>query len=138
MKELVVALVLLFAVSEHAYAQSTLALQEKCAEGAKKIVSETGGCDWVNSTKEYTMNCQYISHYNKKLDKCFIRFDMTTIWWAPKEWKGKKDETVQIIDVFEHKMIGEYNSMLGLQEIGGRKCNSRTEFEALIKPYMED
>jgi hypothetical protein len=119
-------------------AQSTLALQEKCAEGARKIVSETGGCLWVHSTKEYTMSCQYISHYNKKLDKCFIRFDMTTIWRAPKEWKGEKDETVQIIDVFEYKMIGEYNSMLGLKQVGDRKCNSRTEFEALIKLYMEE
>lgn len=119
-------------------AQSTLALQEKCAEGAKKIVSETGGCLSVHSTKDYIMSCQYIYHYNKKLDKCFIRFDMTTIWRAPKEWKGEREETVQIIDVFEHKMIGEYNSMLGLKEVGGRKCNSRTEFEALIKPYMEE
>jgi hypothetical protein len=121
-------------------AQSTLALQEKCAEGARKIVSETGGCLSVHSTENYIMNCQYISHYNKKLDKCFIRFDMATIWLdsAPKQLQGKRDETVQIVDVFEHKMIGEYNSGWGLKEVGGRKCTSRTEFEALIKPYMEE
>ncbi len=121
-----------------ANAQSTLALQEKCAEGAKRIVSESGGCEPVDSTKDYTMYCQYISHYNKKLDKCFIRIDMTTIWKAPMEWRGKKDEAVQIIDVFERKMIGHYDSAVGINEVGDRKCNSRTEFEKLIKPYMEE
>jgi hypothetical protein len=42
------------------YAQSTLALQEKCAEGAKAFVERLGDV------------MTYTSHYNKKLDKCFI------------------------------------------------------------------
>jgi hypothetical protein len=121
-------------------AQSTLALQEKCAEGTRKIVSETGGCLPVHTDKDFVMHCEYRSHYNKKSDKCFVRFDLKTIWLdsAPKQLKGKTYETVQIVDVFEHKMIAEYDSTWGINEVGGRKCNSKTEFENLIKPYMEE
>ena len=124
-----------------ANAQSTLALQEKCAEGARKIVSETvTGCPPIYSGEKYLMYCEYKSHYNKKLDKCFIRFDIKTTWLdtAPGQLKGRTDELVQIIDVFEHKMIGEYDSGWGKNEVAGRNCNSRTEFENLIKLYMEE
>jgi hypothetical protein len=47
--------------SDAANAQSTLPLQEKCAEGAIKFIERL---DSVVS---------YDSHYNKKLDKCFVR-----------------------------------------------------------------
>jgi hypothetical protein len=121
-------------------AQSTLALQEKCAEGAKKIVSETGGCLPVDAGKDYLMFCDYKSHYNKKLDKCFVRFDFKTVWKdnAPEPFKGRTYEAVQIIDVFGHEMIAYYDATLNINEVGGRRCNSRTEFENLIKPYMEE
>ena len=76
MRKISLTVFLVICLAGVANAQSTLALQEKCAEGAKKIVSETGGCCGMDSTKDYTMYCQYISHYNKKLDKCFIRFGL--------------------------------------------------------------
>jgi hypothetical protein len=48
-------------------AQSTLALQQKCAEGAKKFYKEeekirTGIAIFYNE-----------HHYNKKLDRCFLQ-----------------------------------------------------------------
>jgi len=48
-------------------AQSTLALQEKCAEGAKKFIADP------ENMAVYSGYSGYISHYSKKFDKCFIR-----------------------------------------------------------------
>jgi hypothetical protein len=72
-----------------AKAQSNLALQEKCAEGAKKYffaqINSYGG-SW-GSFKDFGgseglgMN-HFTSHYNKKLDKCFIRIEFS---FAPKD-----------------------------------------------------
>ena len=64
-KKLILALFLTIMMVSPVNAQSTLALEEKCAEGARK---------WF---REHSSEVIYghSSHYNKKLDKCFIRVD---------------------------------------------------------------
>jgi hypothetical protein len=57
-------LILVVAVSS-AYAQSTLFLQKECAEGAKKLIE--------NANNVLT----YSSHYNNRLDRCFMRVGFT-------------------------------------------------------------
>lgn len=125
MKRILVLLtVLSFLTPISVKAQSTLTLQEKCAEGARK---------WF---KDHSSEVIYghSSHYNKKLDKCFIRVDY---FFSETEW-----QLVQLHDAFDWRLIGSCfqrkdGTLVGCY-VGTKMCASRTEFEALIKPYMED
>jgi len=124
MKQFVVGLILLFVVSGDAYAQSALGLQEKCAEGAS---------EWLKDHSSEVIH-GLRSHYNKKLDKCFIRVDY---FFSETEW-----QLVQLHDAFDWRLTGSCfqrkdGTLVGCY-VGTKRCSSRTEFEALIKPYMEE
>jgi hypothetical protein len=141
MKALFLAFVFTILIVSSVNAQSTLALQEKCVEGAKKLVLETGGCG-TTSEKGFLLSCQYRCHYNKKLDRCFIRWDLHTFWDKKYADLVGRNYTIRIEfgDVFERRLIGQYDKSIvfGECKVGDKKCNSLEEFEALIKPYMEE
>jgi hypothetical protein len=124
-------------------AQSTLALQEKCAEGAKKFfldrISGYGG-EWgfFNDKIWGRGYNDFTSHFNKKLDKCFIRIEFHS-------FADKTKNAISIIDVwnvFEGIHIGRLSTPVEWPSadcvVVGKTCNSPSEFEALIKPYMEE
>ena len=96
MKTLFFVLFFIIMVASPLNAQSTLALQEKCAEGAKKVFNRWGWKEGISS---------YESHYNKKLDKCFIHAYSTTY----------KDNQVHIYetvgDVFGNKEYALYSAL---------------------------
>lgn len=126
------------------YAQSTLPLQEKCAEGGKAFVERL---DSVFS---------YDSHYNKKLDKCLIRVGF--YFGVSKEKLNigngktaalKHPQTMQALyNVFDGKMIGKtYSNGMKMEicYVGNTECKPHDdpylmmeEFENLIRPYMEE
>ena len=118
-------------------AQTTLALQEKCAEGAKKFFDD-GGLKFKERMESGTWYNNYEWHYNKKLDKCFI---LVTSF---RESGGKEGLTYHyevLYDVFEGKIYGEISGFVGEATSGivkGKSCKSQVECEALIKPYMEE
>jgi hypothetical protein len=133
---------LLFAIawaistSSSAHAQSTLALQEKCAEGAKVFILRL---DSVAS---------YDSHYSKKLDGCFLRAGVY-LGSTSEDMKLpdgkiktlKHPHTMQsLYNVFDGKMIGNF-SLIGTEVqdcwIANTKCKTIDEFENLLKPYLE-
>ena len=126
------------------YAQSTLPLQEKCAEGGKTFVER------LESVVSYN------THYNKKLDKCFIRVGF---YFGVEEEKldmgnGKKvtlkhPQTMQALyNVFDGKLIGKTSSngmKIETCYVENTKCKPHDdpylmieEFENLIRPYMEE
>ena len=110
-------------------AQSTLALQEKCAEGAR---------EWLKDHPSGAIH-SHSSHYNKKLSTCFIRIDCFI--------SETGTQLVQLYDTSESgliqsRLIGSYSqtkdgALTGCY-VGTRKCESRTKFDSLIKPYMEE
>jgi hypothetical protein len=120
-KKFIFVLFLATIIISDANAQSTLALQEKCAEGAEKFVSDI--------QVRFLSQC----HYNKKLDRCFVKvmyFEERRVWTA-------------LSDVFENAVIGFYFPETSEPKsitcfVENKKCNSLDEFEALIKPYMEE
>ena len=146
MKSLLVGLAMIFCLvmSNIANAQSTLALQEKCVEGAKKFVLETGGCNQFKSHNGYLHSCQYTSHYNKKLDRCFIQWDMHTFWDKGRNIEepltGTHTIHIDLADVFERRLVGQYDDSIIFKEckVGDKKCNSLEEFERLVRSYMEE
>ena len=116
-------------------AQSTLALQEKCAEGAKKFFYDRG-FKFVEKGDNDTKINNYQSHYNKKLDKCFILIISLSYGKrrGPFHYEG-------LCDAFEGTIYGEISGLEGGPITGtvmGKLCRSQDEFEALIKPYMEE
>jgi len=95
-------------------AQSTLAPQEKCAEGAKKWFFEHlnyygGGWGSFKSFlgSEGLGRNHFTSHYNKKLDKCFIRIEFSFV-------TKDKDEipinTIEVYNAFEGTLLGGYSA----------------------------
>jgi hypothetical protein len=121
-------------------AQSTLTLQEKCAEGAKKFIE--------NHSSEGVVD--YINHYNKKLDKCFIRIGYYFGKKDVEEWKKLLPSSralslpvwaVGIYDSFGGSQIASYFRDRGTTitcYVGNKQCKNTDEFEALTKPYMEE
>jgi hypothetical protein len=138
MKQFVVTLILLLAVSGYAYAQSTLALQEKCTEGAKKFFYDRG-FKFVEEGDNDTKFRNYQCHYNKKVDKCFIL--ITSSSYRKSGGKEGLFHYEALCDVFEGKIYGEISGLVGGSITGtvmGKFCKSQDEFETLIKAYMED
>ena len=105
-----------------ANAQSTLALQERCTEGAKKYLESHPPIGIIG----------HVSHYNKRFNKCFMRVDC---YYSETGW-----QLVQLVDAFESKLIGSCLQMKDGTLMGcyveTERCASRNEFEALIKLYM--
>ena len=153
MKEFVVGLILLFAVSGHAYAQSTLTLQEKCANEARENFERKycgdqsqiypSGCFTVDLFGTYYWS--YESHYNKKLNKCFLLAHGHTYY------KGLPTfNDYSLIDVFEWKVYAIYFARTGYDKnlslypdvaecsVGDKQCKSLEEFENLIHAYMKE
>jgi hypothetical protein len=142
MKKFLLAFILLICFSGVANAQSTLALQEKCAEGAKKFflhhINLYGG-SWGNFRDEKGRGYNHFtSHYNKKLDKCLIQIDY---YYFPKDERERVIRSIEIFDAFEGTIRGSFFAgvyPLLICEVGNKKCNSLEEFKALIKPFMEE
>ena len=119
------------------HAQSTLALQEKCAEGGEKFVLR------LHSVESYT------SHYSKKLDGCFLcaGFFYGVIIEDMKLPSGsiitlRHPDTGRVLyNVFDGNIIGIYRLVGGETRecsVGNKKCKSIDEFEKSIKPYMAE
>ena len=113
-------------------AQSTLALQEKCAEGALKYYREAIVL-YLESKDKVGM----LYHYNKKLDRCFIRVSHI---------KENYDVVEEIYDVYENRLIAAFVKSQGIWNIEDKffffdKMKYPSElkkFNTLIKPYMEE
>jgi hypothetical protein len=140
MKRLLVALFFAFVAASQVNAQSTLALQEKCAEGTKKFIADP------ENMAVYNGYSGYISHYSKKFDKCFIRIGY---YYGVEEEKVRNgtiplrlpDWEIKLYDVFGLSLVGNYHRAKGATVVcwvGDRECKSVDEFEALVKPYMEE
>jgi len=140
MKSLLVGLAIIFCLlmSNIANAQSTLALQEKCAEGAKKFFFEKYGDGNLVDAAGGFWPSRFTTHYNKKFDKCFI---LVKTSYVPKGKPYQLFIMVSLVDVYEGKEYGSFNCS-GFPKPGGRVgdkfCDSEAECEALIKPYMEE
>jgi len=123
-------------------AQSTLALQEKCAEGAKKFFFE-GGNNFSQRDKDGLWANNYQSHYSKSLDKCFI---LLISLYSPKAKGEPVLWSKTLYDVFEGKSYGSlfrtqyenFNWPIKECIVRDKICHSEGEFDALIKPYMEE
>jgi 5'-3' exonuclease len=115
-------------------------LQEKCGKICNEMFQKEYGKSGVKSDKTGTMMSNYSNHYNTKLNRCFILLTTTSI---P---KGKENNPLvmkNLFDINENKEFGylykSHNNAVPLGcNVGNKPCKSEAEFEAMIKPYMEE
>jgi hypothetical protein len=114
--------------TRHAYE-----MQEKCANDAREWYKH-----WWENPKDSGLNIPstYTNHYNVKLDRCFLVVDATVF--------GKKSASKMktLVDVLENREMGAFDETSGLGvlsqcEVAGAHCGSDAEWDALVKPYME-
>lgn len=114
-------------------------LQERCGKRAEEVFKKEFGTGSSKNINDIKLS-KYINHYNKKLMKCFIQVTESGI---------TKTENIKIFitvkhlyDVNENKQYGTFikNDVVKKPtcEVLEKKCNSEAEWDALVKPYMED
>ena len=117
-----------------------LALQETCSKKAKLFFEENGYPQQRNQGDFY----QYTCHHNKKLNKCFISITEALL-------EEQVGNAFYLYDVYENKMYADYykttenKSGVKLEDMPPqscslleRPCHSKEEYDAFIKPYMEE
>ena len=118
---------------------ASLKLQDICAKRAQAFYS-LGGYDRRIVTR-------FANHYDAKLNRCFVEIGESMVG-------GQPLSSTSLMDAFENREIGQYVYILR----GGthapetivaachvttpdgkdRRCMSEEEFEALIKPYLDN
>lgn len=132
----------LFANTYAASIEEQYELQERCSKRAEELFKKECG-NYIVSNEAGTTMSNYTNHYNRKLNKCFILVTQTSI---PKDKEAMEKWGVStyktLWDINENKLYGSFFkfSKDGLTdcEVLGKHCSSEYEWDALVKPYMEE
>ena len=114
-------------------------LQVQCKEQSETFFRQWyPSISWKdNDGANWTAN--FNNHYNKKLNKCFITTTATS--FIKRKGKLRMEVLKYLSDVNENKEYGIYNK-IDNTEIGckllERFCESQSQWELLVKPYMEE
>jgi len=142
MKKFVAALILLFAVSGYAYAQSlkeAYELQERCNKRAEERFKSEYGDGLVRYNSELHAITNYTTHYNRKLNKCFVLLSAVFLT----DEKEKRNVLKRFVDINENIELGTFENLSSLDKkitcsVFGKECCSETEWDSLVRPYMEE
>lgn len=111
-------------------------LQESCGKISRELFTEKYGNGLLQMDNQNII-VSYKNHYNKKLNKCFILVKSETI---------VKREIIKTLitlgDLNENKEYGRLQFTKENQLVGcallEQGCKSESEWNLLIKPYMEE
>jgi len=120
----------------------TLDLQRKCAEQAVQMFPKYIKDIQLNLTN-HDVPAEYINHYNKKYQKCFMLVRFSNELFGSHSIATNR----RVIDAFEGSRFAEYKSINGssnpdvceilLPEGNKEKCESSEQFDELIRIFME-
>lgn len=107
-------------------------LQERCSKSSEEFIK-----------REYGELKQYVNHYNKKQNKCFIH---VTILYPNDNKKGFSSIQHLLYDVHENDNIGQIQQNLTTKpppiliicHVMDKSCSSLEEWYSLINPYMTE
>ena len=108
-------------------------LRKECGQSALQFSQRVKLCDGKGD---------YKSHYNVKLNICFINMSASC-----DGDKGKENQfwSESLIDVNENKDYGTYigpgklfDDKPAMCNVGGKRCKSLLEFQGLVEPYMTE
>jgi len=133
-------------------------LSERCGKQAEVLFNITNRLTNGNAPKPLeiyevldskgAVSDDYRNHYNKKLNKCFVV--MEHYEWSEKNKEGHREATLKeksIYDANEHDLFGRCIIFFSTENPIGRTWScfilgklsiSDTEWDTLIKPYMEE
>jgi hypothetical protein len=113
-------------------------LQERCGKQAADTFQREVGGNIVN-TKDGQMVANYETHYNAHLNKCFYLEMITTY---PRAKDGKIGRSVRLFDLHANKEYANYfqmdNGPPQSCQVRDTFCRTEREWEALLKPFMEE
>jgi len=115
-------------------------LQNRCGKSAATFFEKRFGTGNKYDDFGQTIST-YTNHYNKKLNKCFILVDEFIFPNDKKKFHMSKGQT--LFDVIENKYYGFFGTgcsddSMSPCEMLNKDCNSEAEWDALVKPYMEE
>ncbi|MDE1981615.1 MAG: hypothetical protein KGI81_04690, partial [Betaproteobacteria bacterium] len=116
-----------------------------CKKTARKYFEKQWGDGMIPGTEGATA-ATYSQHANTKLGKCFILIDVKT---SQGKKKTVSSHSLVLYDLSEGKEYGSYEEEKSVKSLGktqrsvactvnGGKCDSESEFEAMVKPYMQE
>jgi hypothetical protein len=116
-------------------------LQEICKKRAVEKFKEEhqNGSRWSDPDTNFIS--EQSNHYNRKLNTCFVVTIDRRIPIKENDtgiWKNK-----QLWDINEMKRYGLFSKYSNISipitcEVSGTPCNYETEWDSLVKPYMEE
>ena len=117
-------------------------LQERCGKRASEIFKQDNGNKIANTADGQAMT-GYTNHYHKKLNKCFVLQTTTSFHYKDKEKKKTTSTLINLYDVNENKDYGTFFKDDVDQQpfqcyVLEAVCHSEAEWDALIKPYMQE
>jgi predicted AAA+ superfamily ATPase len=118
-------------------------LQEKCSKHAEEIFTKYYG-NGISNDKDGSSMSNYTCHYNRKMNKCYVLLTFTYFSGKKKDKDSLGSTTeISLWDINENKQYGQFTRYsLGKYyfqgEVSGKHCNSEQEWDALVKPYMEE
>ena len=112
-------------------------LQERCGKFAAEVFAKEWGTGFSNMDNGQTI-ADYRNHYNFRLNKCFyLELSIT----EPRSGDERPFSSSRLFDLYESTEIGTYQQ-LGDEvvscDVQGKECQSLVEYQALIKPFMQD
>lgn len=111
-------------------------LQESCGKISRELFTERYGNGLLQIDNQNII-VSYKNHYNKKQNKCFILVKSETV---------VKREIIKTLitlgDLNENKEYGRFqftkeNKLMGCALLE-KECKSESEWDLLVKPYMEE
>ena len=112
-------------------------LQDRCGMVAAEVFAKEWGTGFSNMENGQTI-ADYRNHYNFRLNKCFYLELSTT---EPRSGDERPFSSSRLFDLYERTEIATYQQ-LGDEvvscDVQGKECRTLLEYQALIKPFMED
>jgi hypothetical protein len=124
-------------VAQAQTATERYALQERCGKFAAEVFAKEWGTGVSNTDNGQTI-ADYRNHYNFRLNKCFY-LELSTTY--PRSKDERQFSSSRLFDLQENREIGTYHQLedaVVACDLQGKECHSLLEYQALIKPFMED
>ena len=112
-------------------------LRERCGKFAAEVFAKEWGTGFSNTDNGQTI-ADYRHHYNFRSNKCFY-LELSTI--EPRSGDERPFSSSRLFDLHESREIGTYHQLGDAViscDVQGKDCHSLLEYQALIKPFMED
>lgn len=116
-------------------------LKERCGKTCSERFKEEYGKEGPYSYEGNKGLIAYSSHYNAKLNKCFILI-------TDARYSDEGYQSDVLWDIIENKVYGDYfafrrdkksfNMTITKCGVLGVSCKSKREWDTLVKPYMEE